>query len=236
MVRQPSSSLGPHQDGLPVHPPQRLAKKKRPLRHLFFPFRPLPTSVHPIHYHRRCSPSQNQSQNQKHGLNQYPPLPKLSTNPASNPRPAPNKPVNAHGSPRPTLPLSTPATDRSLPFSSPPPPVHRLHNPTPPLRSSTNRPGSPPLFRGQPISALFPPYNPTYHPRLTSDIFSAPVPLPPDHPDPEPPPPRPESPPPFIPAPSNNVTELRLLVACTINIPLALRRVKHNYFIAGRLL
>ena len=43
------------------------------------------------------------------------------------------------------------------------------------LKRATNRPGSPPLFRGQPISALSPPHNPTRHRRLTSDTFSAPL-------------------------------------------------------------
>ena len=127
-------------------------------------------------------------------------------------------------------PQVTPRWPRGSELDSPPPSARPPRNtayhfvrPSPlSTDSTTQRPPSQALQTG-PAPRLFsetnpfppspPPHKPTHHPRLTSNIFFAPpVPLPPDHPDPEPPP-RPQSLLPFIQAPTNNVTELRFLVA-----------------------
>ena len=154
------------------------------------------------------------------------PKPKARLQPAAPPSKALNKP-GSKPAPRPKHAGKRPRKATPDPPPSARPPRNTAYHfvrPSPlSTDSTTQRPPSKALQTGpaprlfsetNPFPPSLPPHKPTHHPRLTSNIFFAPpVPLPPDHPDPEPPRPRPESLLPFIPAPTNNVTELRFLVA-----------------------
>ena len=141
---------------------------------------PSAPSPHPVYHPPDPLPSAVKSKPKpkprpKAGPQPVPPPPKAFNKPGSKPAPRPKQAGRHLRNPTPDPPPQRARRGTQPTISFAPSPVHGLHNPMPRLSSATDRPGSPPPFRGPLISAISPPHNRTHLPRLTFDICFAPL-------------------------------------------------------------